>query len=196
MAASTRIGRGTVIRGSVRGDGDVEIDGRVEGVLAVDGDLSITHSARIKAQEDVTGARVTVAGAVAGSIRGSSAIVLEDGARVVGDLSAPSIGIRPGGLLRGHVSTGDSAPPRAVARPRVADRREPAAAPRETSSRASAKAAPPTKVAPPPPPPARVPATTRAQDVAPKPRSRGAAPAPVMPALKKGQKGQLKKRNG
>lgn len=196
MAAPTRIGRGTVIRGSVRGDGDVEIDGRVEGVVSVDGDLLISQTARIKAQDEVSGARVSVWGAVAGSIRGSTAIVLEDGARVVGDLAAPSIGIRPGGLLRGHVSTGESAPPRAVARPR-AERREPPAPAREAASRTSAKAAPPTKAAPTKgAPPPRIPVTTRAQDIASKPRGSRGAPAPVMPALKKGQKGQLKKRNG
>ena len=195
MAASTRIGQGTVIRGAIRGDGDVEIEGRVEGVVAIDGDVTVSSSGRIKAQDELTGARVSVAGAVAGAIRGTSSIVLEDGARVVGDLHAPSIGIRPGGLLRGHVTTGDSAPPRAVARPRVADR---PAASRETTVRASAKAAPPTKAAH-APAPARVPATTRAQshraEEAPSKSKRG-APAPVMPALKKGQKGQLKKRNG
>jgi len=190
MMAATRIGRGTVIRGAVRGDGDVEIEGRVEGVVSVDGDVTVSSSGRVKAQEDLTGARVSVAGAVAGSIRGTSAIVLEDGARVVGDLHAPSIGIRPGGLLRGHVTTGESAPPRAVARPRVADRPAPS---RETTVRASAKAAPPTKAAH-APAPTRVPATTRAHETPSK--SKRSAPAPVMPALKKGQKGQLKKRNG
>jgi cytoskeletal protein CcmA (bactofilin family) len=196
MAAPTHIGRGTVIRGAIRGDGDVEIDGRLEGALTIDGNVTIGDTGRVKAQGDISAAAVSVRGAVAGSIRGTSAVVLEDGARVVGDLSAPTIGIRPGGLLRGHVSTGESAPPKAVARPRVEPRREPAVAP---ASRASTKAVPPTKA----PAPTRVPATTRAKQtyaepvaepVATKPRGRG-APAPVMPALKKGQKGQLKKRN-
>jgi cytoskeletal protein CcmA (bactofilin family) len=193
MASPTRIGRGTVIRGAIRGDGDVEIDGRIEGAITVDGNVSIGDSGRIKAQGDVSANAISVRGAVAGSLRGASAVVLEEGARVVGDLFAPTIGIRPGGLLRGHVSTGDSVAPKAVARPRVQQ------APARSSA---AKPAPPTKAAP----AVRVPATARAAKAEPvvsAPTTKGrpasgkrAAPAPVMPAPKKAQKGQLKKRNG
>ncbi|MBL8740478.1 MAG: polymer-forming cytoskeletal protein, partial [Myxococcales bacterium] len=97
MAELSRLGRGVVIRGSIRGEGDLEIEGRVEGVLDVDGDLTLADSARVRVEEgDLAGRRVSIRGAVLGNIRGSSAIVLEEGARVVGDLSAPSIGIRPG----------------------------------------------------------------------------------------------------
>jgi cytoskeletal protein CcmA (bactofilin family) len=103
MDSVSTIGRGTVVRGSVRGEGDLEILGRVEGSVAVDGDLSIGEGALIKS--DVSGRRVTVSGAVAGNVTASEAIVLEAGARVVGDLGAPQIGIRPGALVRGMVST-------------------------------------------------------------------------------------------
>src|SRR5271155_863154 len=100
---TSTIGRGTVVRGSVRGDGDLEILGHVEGSVAVSGELSIGEGALIKS--DVSGRRVTVHGAVAGNVSATEAIVLEAGARVVGDLGAPQIGIRPGALVRGMVST-------------------------------------------------------------------------------------------
>ena len=54
-------------------------------------------------------------GAVQGDLRGSEAVLIERGGKVVGDLSAPRIGIADGGLVRGHVRTdGDAsaAPPR------------------------------------------------------------------------------------
>src|SRR5687768_4455951 len=103
MAVRSSIGKGTTVRGSVRGDGDLDIDGRVEGSVAVGGDLTIGETALIKS--DVSGRRVVVRGAVAGNVSGDESLVLERGARVVGDLSAPSIGIRPGALVRGNVST-------------------------------------------------------------------------------------------
>ena len=183
QGSETRIGRGTTIRGTLRGVGDVDVEGRVEGVLDVAGDVTLDASARVRIESGVLkGSRVTVRGAVAGNIEGEVAVVLEEGARVVGDLSAPSIGIRPGGLLRGFVSTegNESEAPtknrRELARP----------------------------VAPPKPAAARSPATQRTapsqrakveeKAVEVTPTKRQEAPAPLMPAIKKGAKGQLKRK--
>lgn len=222
MAADlSRLGRGVVIRGSIRGDGDIEIEGRVEGVVEVDGDVTLADSARVRVEEgDLTGKRVSIRGAVLGNIRGSSAIVLEEGARVVGDLAAPSIGIRPGGLLRGHVSTGDGSESGVPTRGR-AEARRPAIerSARVPAARPAVKASPAAKAMVAAPPPrsaakssARVAATQReaeevtpavdswSNDAVPTPRAKGrgraAAPAPVMPSLKKGAKGQLKRKAG
>src|SRR5689334_10561512 len=119
MESTSTIGRGTVVRGSIRGEGDLEILGRVEGSVAVSGELTIGETALIKS--DVSGRRVTVSGAVAGNVSATEAIVLEAGARVVGDLGAPQIGIRPGALVRGMVSThGPLAPDASASRARAA----------------------------------------------------------------------------
>jgi cytoskeletal protein CcmA (bactofilin family) len=202
MTNTSKIGRGTVIRGSIRGEGDLEVEGRVEGVLDIDGDITLLDSARVRISEGVlSGRAVAIHGAVSGNVLGSTGIVLESGARVVGDLTAPRIGIRPGGLLRGQVTTGDesSAP---VARGRAAAR-----------GRAPQKAAParpaPVVAAPQRPAPRAAAATTQRTGGAEKAayaeaaatthqaggRSKG-APAPVMPSLRKGQKGQMKRRGG
>jgi len=103
MASDSTIGAGTQLRGSVRGEGDLEIHGRIEGSVAVSGELFIAETALIRS--DVSARRVVVRGAVLGNISAEEAIVLEAGARVVGDLDAPQVGIRPGGLVRGNVST-------------------------------------------------------------------------------------------
>ena len=41
MAAASIIGQGTVVRGNVRGGGSLVIDGRVEGDVSVDGDVTL-----------------------------------------------------------------------------------------------------------------------------------------------------------
>jgi cytoskeletal protein CcmA (bactofilin family) len=177
---SSRIGRGVVVRGTIRGDGDLEVEGRVEGTVDVDGELTLADSARVKIEGGaLSGRRVVIQGAVLGDVRGSASIVLDPGARVVGDLAAPSIGIRPGGLLRGHVSTDGAAPANRGAS-RSAPRRE------EAPARAPARVPPPRREAP-------APRETPAPKPAPK--SKG-APPPVMPALKKGAKAQMKKKAG
>ena len=187
--AST-IGRGTQVRGSVRGEGDLEILGRVEGSVAVGGELTIGEGALV--QSDVSGRRVTVAGAVAGSVSATEAIVLEAGARVVGDLGAPQIGIRPGALVRGHVSTAGPLPEggtsaskaaaaqRGRAQPAAPARPAPAAAarPAPSASRAAPVPAPaPGRAAPAPrPSPARPSSPTLASVRVEAP----AAPAPAV----------------
>src|SRR4051794_27522594 len=103
MDGVSTIGRGTFVRGNVSGDGDLEIQGRVEGSVTVTGEILIAEGALIRS--DVTGRRVVIHGAVAGNVSAKEAIILEPGARVVGDLGAPQIGIRPGALVRGNVST-------------------------------------------------------------------------------------------
>jgi cytoskeletal protein CcmA (bactofilin family) len=149
MESASTIGRGTVVRGSVHGDGDLEILGRVEGSVAVTGELAIGELAQIKS--DVSGRRVTVQGAVAGNVSATESIVLLAGARVVGDLAAPQIGIRPGALVRGMVSTG--APAAAAPVAHVAHAKPAAhAAPRAA---AAAPRAPAARVAPAPRPAAR-----------------------------------------
>ncbi|WP_437317846.1 bactofilin family protein [Sorangium sp. So ce385] len=162
MAAQSSIGPTTAIRGNVQGDGDLEILGRVEGSVVMTGDVTIGEGALI--QSDVRGRRVVVRGAVAGNISGEEAVILEPGARVVGDLGAPQIGIHAGALVRGNVTTGA---PLAAAAPAPARAAAPAAAPRAAAAPAAAR-------------PARAPAE-RAPAPAARPAARP-APAPARPA--------------
>ena len=104
MEGISTIGPGAVARGSIRGDGDLEIHGRVEGSVVVAGELVITETAIVRS--DLSGRRVVVRGVVVGNISAKEVVVLEAGARVVGDLGAPQVGIRPGALVRGNVTTG------------------------------------------------------------------------------------------
>ncbi len=107
MANQSSIAVGTVVRGRIQADGDLEVLGQVEGSIATKGALEIGEGARVKSE--LRARRIVVRGAVAGDCHAEEALVLEPGARVVGDLSAPTVGIRPGALVRGHVQTGSSA---------------------------------------------------------------------------------------
>ncbi len=191
MAASlmTLIGSGTFVRGRVTGTGDLAIAGRIEGEVACSGELTVDTSGLVGAS--ISARRIVVRGAVKGDLIAEESIVLEAGARVVGDLRAPRIAIAPGGLVRGHVQTGNAG----AARPRAAG----AAATRSTASTAStAKVTPArtevrqeTKKAP-----LREAAAERSgngRSDARTPRAMGSAarvgpPPPVVPALKKGTK--------
>src|SRR6266545_4114452 len=103
MSEGSVIGRGTAVRGNVRGTGPLEILGRVEGDVTIDGDVLIGEAAAVRG--NVTGAQIAVSGRVLGDLSGSESILLEPGARVAGDIVAPRIGIGNGALVRGNLRT-------------------------------------------------------------------------------------------
>ena len=199
MAANvTVIGRTTRVRGRVTGAVDLEVQGFVEGDIAVGGDVTIDAQGMVGAS--VRGRRLVVRGAVKGDLVGEESILLEEGARVVGDVRAPRVAIAPGALVRGYVQTGD-----ADAAGARAARAQPAARP---VRRATRRAPAPSRCSAPwsrrrrPPPPAPAKVVARPQ---PAPAARAAAaaepanagprrpPPPVVPALRSA-KGQIAKK--
>jgi cytoskeletal protein CcmA (bactofilin family) len=184
MASSvTVIGRTTRVRGRLSGDGDLQIEGLVMGEVVTSGNVTIDAHGIVGA--NVRGRRLVVRGAVQGDLLGEEAVVLEDGARVVGDVRAPRVAIAHGALMRGAVQTGDDG----AVQPGV-------------RAQASAKAAPaPARAAAPPP---RVNAVAVVKPPAPVAKSASSIssgpvgaprrpPPPVVPVLKK-TKGQVLKK--
>jgi cytoskeletal protein CcmA (bactofilin family) len=162
MADVTVVGQTMFLRGTIRGEGDLEIHGRVEGEIEVSGEVTIAEGALIKA--DVTGRRIVVRGAVAGNLTGAEGVRLEDGARVVGDIHAATVGILEGALLRGNLETGE----------------------RPSGAKKQARAAQAAK------PLARLEARPQARKVV--EEERPAAPPPIVPVLKRGTRAAMKKR--
>lgn len=184
------IGRTTQVRGRITGEVDLDVQGFVDGEIAVGGDVTIDAQGMVGGS--VSGRRLVVRGAVKGDLHGSEAIALEDGARVVGDLRAPRVAIGPGALVRGFVETGDgSGAPAKASRAHAAAR--PAVAP--------ARVAPPVAKAHAAPTPATSKPAEKAAPAAHASGENNAAahagprrpPPPVVPALKKAR-GQIAKK--
>jgi cytoskeletal protein CcmA (bactofilin family) len=185
MPDTSVIGPSSIVRGNVRGEGNLEILGRIEGDVSVSGDIVLGESAGVRG--NLSGASITVAGQVQGDIRGSAAVLLESGARVIGDLLAPRIGVAAGALVKGNVRTEGEAALGAGKRPVVTALRAPAG-PKPVAA-AKPPAEPPRAVAvAAAPEPVEVPhKDTKRQG------ERRAAPPPVVPALSKGAKAKKKK---
>jgi cytoskeletal protein CcmA (bactofilin family) len=136
MAYASVIGSSAVIRGNVRGDSSLEILGRVEGDVGVTGDLSLGREAVVLGA--ISGARILIGGSVQGDVTGTEAVLIAETGRVVGDLSAPRIGMSEGAQVRGSVRTdgnaGAPASPRGSAQRERAAEPRPAAAPVERSA--------------------------------------------------------------
>ncbi|MFO0679004.1 MAG: polymer-forming cytoskeletal protein [Polyangiaceae bacterium] len=185
------VGEGTRIRGRITGASDLEILGSVEGEVSVDGACTIGEKGLVAA--NVNARSIVVRGAVKGDLVAEDSLVLEEGARVVGDLRAPKLSIAEGALVRGLVEAGDMTASRSA--------KSESRAKATTEKAAPAKAAPAVATKP-----AAVAMTNgRHEPVrrleAPKPaappakvEARRGPPPPVVPALKKGAKGALHKK--
>lgn len=189
MAASvTVIGRAARVRGRLSGDGDIQVEGQVIGEIVTTGNVTIDAHGIVGA--NVRGRRLLVRGAVKGDLLGDEAVVLENGARVVGDIRAPRVAIAHGALMRGEVQTGDAAPAAPLVRAQGSARVNVPQASRAAPA-IPVKAVPPTAAK-------TVPAaSTNARPSTSTPTGSGSTPRrpppPIVPVLKK-TKGQILKK--
>jgi len=91
---------GMVILGTIDAKGDVRLDGRLDGKITVSERLTIGASGILNA--DVEAAEIVVMGQVEGSIRASRRLELRKGAKVVGDITTPTLVIEEGVHFHGN----------------------------------------------------------------------------------------------
>jgi len=123
LEASTVIGADTIISGTIRAQGTVLIDGRVEGDICTDGLLMIGEGAIVIG--NVYAGSVICRGLIVGDIIASEEVELLDSASLNGTVRAPVCLVDDGALLTDNMNTvyeteelssdGDASPIRAVA---------------------------------------------------------------------------------
>lgn len=99
--AHTVVGSSVAISGTVAGDGDVTVNGRLEGSVELLATLNVGPDARVRA--DLSVLRAVVAGVVVGNINARESVELLPGARVLGDVATPRFIMRDGALFKGRV---------------------------------------------------------------------------------------------
>jgi cytoskeletal protein CcmA (bactofilin family) len=116
------------IIGSVKFTNDLVIDGKIEGEITSDGNLTVGENARIKAE--VKTATVIVYGKVHGNLTATDRVELKSTAEVVGDIKAKTLSIEAGAIFVGKSTVGtpaSSQPSATTAAPTKADAPTPAA---------------------------------------------------------------------
>ncbi len=100
-AAACVIGRNIAVRGTLSGEEDLVVEGRVEGIVSLEGHLTVAPEGVLQA--DVQVDSVEVLGEVVGDITASRSVTIERGARVTGNVRAPRVIIQDGAHFEGAV---------------------------------------------------------------------------------------------
>jgi cytoskeletal protein CcmA (bactofilin family) len=126
---STGIGRNVLssdveIKGIVKFTNDLVVDGKIEGEIHSDGNLTIGENARIKA-EIKTGTLV-VYGKIHGNIIVTDRVELKSSSEVVGDIKTKILAIEPGAIFVGKSTVGTpTSTPAPVSKPLESPKSDP-----------------------------------------------------------------------
>lgn len=94
------VGREVSIQGNVSGEGDLHIDGAVDGDITCAA-LIIGASGRVKGS--ISAKRATIAGMIEGTVSAET-LVVEKSATIKGDLSYNSVSIETGAQVEGRLT--------------------------------------------------------------------------------------------
>lgn len=95
------------IKGTLKFSNDLIIDGRIEGEIMSEGDLTVGENANVKA--DIRTRSVTVFGKVQGNIFVSDRCELKQNAELQGDVTAGKLAIEEGATFMGSSKVGAAA---------------------------------------------------------------------------------------
>lgn len=98
---TTVLSPGMIVNGTVRGKGPLLVAGRVDGKVLIDGEVRIAPKAQVGA--DLEADLVEVKGLVKGPIKARSAVTIDAGAQVEGQIEAPRIEIDPAARVKGRL---------------------------------------------------------------------------------------------
>ncbi len=98
------IGKGTSITGNINSDGDIRIDGNIEGNIKATGKVLIGKTGNIKG--DIFCAVLDVSGKINGKINVSEILSLKADSNILGDIITQKITIEPGAILNGTCKMG------------------------------------------------------------------------------------------
>jgi cytoskeletal protein CcmA (bactofilin family) len=97
------LGASVQVRGRVTGDGDLTIEGSIDGTVVVSGELVIASGASVSSDEPLTARSAQIAGTVTGGVIAQGPVRLSSTAHVRGDLKGSEISIDEGAEFEGRI---------------------------------------------------------------------------------------------
>lgn len=102
VEAETIIGPSVKVRGDFNGQGDIVIEGMLEGSLKTSSGLYVGDKAKIKA--DIEAREGNIGGEVIGNIKLKGHLEVGPVAKITGDLEISSISISRGAIINGKIT--------------------------------------------------------------------------------------------
>ncbi len=97
----TVLGANSTLRGDLKSQANVRLDGTFEGSLEIEGNVLVGETGKITA--DINAKNVVIAGAVRGNVNGNKVQLLRT-SRVWGDISAAAITTEEGAFIDGKIT--------------------------------------------------------------------------------------------
>jgi cytoskeletal protein CcmA (bactofilin family) len=97
----TLIGPNTTLKGSLKTEGSLTVEGRIHGDVEAKGEIVVGGSGKIEA--DILADSVKVGGHIVGEISACRRLEITETGRVTGDVNAASITVKEGGKLDGSL---------------------------------------------------------------------------------------------
>ena len=101
QSAEARIGRATKVHGRIGGEGDLVIEGQVEGDISLSGAVTIAEGAEVTSE--IEAQTVTIAGTLDGNVSAQGPVRIAAGSRVRGDMRGSTVGIDEGAQFAGRL---------------------------------------------------------------------------------------------
>lgn len=98
--AETIIGPSIKVKGNFHGEGNIIIEGIVEGSVKTNQSLLVGNKAKISA--DVSAKSATIGGEITGDIKVKESLEILSSAKIFGNISAGQLSIEKGAILNGH----------------------------------------------------------------------------------------------
>lgn len=98
------IGNGTIIKGDVKANGDIRIDGTLQGSLHSKGKVVIGSSGMVEGE--ITCQNADISGVVKAQISVAELLSLKSTAKLTGDITTNKLAIEPGAVFSGSCTMG------------------------------------------------------------------------------------------
>ncbi len=98
------IGAGTVITGDINTNGDIRVDGTINGMLNVKGKLVLGNTGIVEGE--VSCQNADISGTIKGKITITELLSLKNSAKLNGDIITNKLAIEPGATFTGSCSMG------------------------------------------------------------------------------------------
>ena len=96
---------GTVIKGDIIAEGDIRIDGNLNGNVEAKGRLVIGPKGKVEGEVNCN--NIEVSGYIKGKINVSDLLTMKSSAEINGDIVAGKISVEPGAIFSGTCAMGD-----------------------------------------------------------------------------------------